>query len=146
MRSRDVAQTATKELLRTLTVREQIDVSPGAHLLVLVLSCTLEDTIGIDLSSSAMVRLRVPWPDRANPDLAAFDVFTPAMLVALGEKGVKTLDDLGDLASDELIEILGAEAMDEDTANAVIMAARAHWFDDEAAETPGEPAEETGHD
>ena len=36
------------------------------------------------------------------------------MLVALGEKGVKTLDDLADLASDELIEIVGAEAMDED--------------------------------
>ena len=35
------------------------------------------------------------------------------MLVALGEKGVKTLDDLADLASDELIEIVGAEAMDE---------------------------------
>ena len=31
------------------------------------------------------------------------------MLVALGEKGVKTLDDLADLASDELIEIVGAE-------------------------------------
>ena len=44
--------------------------------------------------------------------------FTPAQLVALGEKGVKTLDDLADLASDELIEILGAEAMDEETANA----------------------------
>jgi N utilization substance protein A len=47
---------------------------------------------------------------------------------------VKTLDDLADLASDELIEILGAEAMDEETANAVIMAARAHWFEGEAAE------------
>ena len=47
------------------------------------------------------------------------------MLVALGEKGVKTLDDLADLASDELLEIVGADAMDEDTANAIIMAARA---------------------
>jgi N utilization substance protein A len=57
------------------------------------------------------------------------------MLVALGEKGVKTLDDLADLASDELIEIVGTEAMDEETANAVIMAARAHWFgEDEATE------------
>jgi N utilization substance protein A len=55
--------------------------------------------------------------------------FTPAMMVALGEKGVKTLDDLADLASDELIEILGTEAIDEETANAVIMAARQHWFD-----------------
>jgi N utilization substance protein A len=54
--------------------------------------------------------------------------FTPAMLVTLGEKGVKTLDDLADLASDELIEILGPEAVDEETANAIIMAAREHWF------------------
>ena len=86
-------------------------------------------------------------------DVAAFETFTPAMLVALGEKGVKTLDDLGDLASDELIEIIGADNMDEDTANAVIMAARAHWFDDEAKgdEPNGEAnesvtAQETGHD
>jgi len=82
-------------------------------------------------------------------DVAAFETFTPAMLVALGEKGVKTLDDLGDLASDELLEIIGAEQMDEETANAVIMAARAHWFDDEAApaeEDAAASAEETSHD
>ncbi|TPG41903.1 transcription termination/antitermination protein NusA [Roseomonas nepalensis] len=56
--------------------------------------------------------------------------FTPAMMVSLGEKGVKTLDDLGDLAADELIEILGADSVDEETANAIIMAARqrAGWF------------------
>ena len=60
--------------------------------------------------------------------IAEFDVLTPAMLVALGEKGVKSLDDLADLAGDELMEILGEGAMDEDTANAVIMAAREHWF------------------
>jgi N utilization substance protein A len=51
------------------------------------------------------------------------------MLVQLGEKGVKTLDDLADLASDELIEIVGETNMDEDVANEVIMIARAHWFD-----------------
>ena len=61
--------------------------------------------------------------------------FTPSQLVALGEKGVKSLDDLADLASDELIEIIGADAMDEDTANAVIMAAREHWFAAEDGET-----------
>lgn len=64
-------------------------------------------------------------------DLAGMEGLTAQMLVALGEKGVKTLDDLADLASDELIEIVGAEAMDEDAANAVIMAARAHWFEGE---------------
>ena len=64
--------------------------------------------------------------------IAEIGTFTSAMMVQLGEAGVKTLDDLADLASDELVEILGAEVMDEDTANAVIMAARAHWFDGEA--------------
>ena len=64
-------------------------------------------------------------------ELAALDGLTPAMLVALGEKGVKSLDDLGDLATDELLEIVGADAMTESDANAVIMAARAHWFDGE---------------
>ncbi len=74
-----------------------------------------------------------------SDDIAAIEVLTPAMLVALGEKDVKTLDDLADLASDELIEIVGAEAMDEATANEVIMAARAHWFAEE-------PAQEAQHD
>jgi transcription termination/antitermination protein NusA len=68
-------------------------------------------------------------------DVAAIETLTPAMLVALGEKGVKTLDDLADLASDELIEIVGADNMDEDTANAVIMTARAHWFEGEGEES-----------
>jgi N utilization substance protein A len=53
------------------------------------------------------------------------------MLVALGEKGVKTLDDLADLAGDELIDIVGKDEMSEETANAVIMKAREHWFAEE---------------
>ena len=43
----------------------------------------------------------------------------------------KTLDDLGDLASDELIELLGDKAPNEEQANELIMAARAHWFEGE---------------
>ena len=60
--------------------------------------------------------------------------FTPAMMVTLGEKGVKSLEDLADLAGDELVEILGAEALDEETANAIVMEARrrAGWLGDEA--------------
>ncbi|WP_160122041.1 transcription termination factor NusA [Rhodovarius lipocyclicus] len=73
--------------------------------------------------------------------IAEFDVFTSAMLVSLGEKGIKTLDDLADLAGDELVEILGEGAMDEDTANAVIMAAREHWFEGEG-DKGGESAAE----
>jgi N utilization substance protein A len=74
-------------------------------------------------------------------EVAAIEQLTPAMLVALGEQGVKTLDDLADLSSDELVEIVGASNMDEATANDVIMAARAHWF---AGEAQGE-AGEAGH-
>jgi N utilization substance protein A len=56
------------------------------------------------------------------------------MMVTLGEKGVKSLEDLADLAGDELVEILGAETVDEETANAIVMEARrrAGWLGDEA--------------
>ena len=77
-------------------------------------------------------------------DVVDLGVFTNQMLVTLGEKGVKTLDDLADLAGDELVDILGADAMDEDAANEVIMAARAHWFEgDESAEVEKKDGEST---
>jgi len=73
--------------------------------------------------------------------------FSPAMLVALGEKGVKTLDDLADLASDELIEIIGADNMTEEAANDIIMAARAHWFEGEEGNGDGgADSKEMGND
>ena len=66
---------------------------------------------------------------------AAIEGLTPAMLVALGEKGVKSLDDLADLAADELNDekdgILKDFEVSTEDANAIIMAARAHWFADE---------------
>jgi N utilization substance protein A len=67
--------------------------------------------------------------DRAEK-LEALTATQITKLVDTGFTEVKTLDDLADLASDELIEILGADAMDEETANAIIMAARQHWFED----------------
>jgi len=64
-------------------------------------------------------------------------------LVTLGEAGVKSLDDLADLASDELREILVGVKMSEDQANETIMAARAHWFEEEdAAAAEAEAASE----
>jgi N utilization substance protein A len=79
-----------------------------------------------------------------SEEVAAIEALTPAMLVALGQKGVKTLDDLGDLASDELRDIVGQDTMDEETANEVIMAARAHWF--EGGEQGAAAQQEAGHD
>lgn len=63
-------------------------------------------------------------------DLVTFEGLSPDQILKLGEKGVKTLDDLADLAGDELIEILGSQ-MSMKEANEVIMAARAHWFAEE---------------
>lgn len=56
---------------------------------------------------------------------------TPDSFIKLGEAGIKTRDDLADLAADELVEIIGAERMTEAAANDVIMLARAHWFEEE---------------
>jgi len=79
--------------------------------------------------------------------LAEIEGLSPTMLVQLGEKDIKTLDDLGDLAGDELIEdYLPGTYLTLDEANAIIMAARAHWFDDEepAVEEAGAGDAEAG--
>ncbi|MDG1857491.1 MAG: helix-hairpin-helix domain-containing protein, partial [Emcibacteraceae bacterium] len=70
-----------------------------------------------------------------SDELTGIEGLTTTMLVTLGEAGVKTLDDLGDLAGDELTSqedgILRDYDLTLDQANEIIMAARAHWFDDE---------------
>jgi N utilization substance protein A len=104
-------------------------------------------------------------------DLATIPHLTEQMLVVLGKAGIKTLDDLADLATDELIAkkraeprrrnpeagppmrrdrprpedkggVLGEYGLSEEQGNEIIMAARAHWFDDEpVSETAGEAAD-----
>lgn len=64
-------------------------------------------------------------------DLKNFDGLTLDMVIKLGEAGIKTLDDLADLAGDELQEIVG-DALSEADANAIIMKAREHWFEADA--------------
>jgi len=104
---------------------------------------------------------------QVSDEVAEFPGLTLAMVVALGEAGVLALDDLADLSSDELRFITSPEnsgltldqiaALDEaqlekglaasplghDEADAIVMAARAHWFEGEGGEQPapaGEPA------
>jgi N utilization substance protein A len=66
-----------------------------------------------------------------SEEVAALEKLTPAILVKLGDAGIKTLDDLADLASDELQEILGEIRLAGEEADEVVMAARAHWFEGE---------------
>src|SRR3989440_2235389 len=80
-------------------------------------------------------------------DLAGIEGLTPGMLVTLGENGIKTLDDFADLAGDELLEMLsasdkGGAKLELEDANALIMKARAHWFegDEAATATAARPA------
>jgi N utilization substance protein A len=73
--------------------------------------------------------------------LATIEGLTPAMLVTLGENGIKTLDDLADLSSAELIDkedgILRGSGLNENDANSIVMAARAHWFEKDGGAPAG---------
>ena len=64
-------------------------------------------------------------------ELAKMTGITPSMLVILGNNQIKTIDDLGDLASDELLEMLPDAGLSIEDANNIIMTARAHWFEDD---------------
>ena len=154
----------TEETRRLSTVfMEALDIDDViAHLLVTegftsvedVAFVPLDDLLSIegfdrDVASELRARARVYIAERNEKltqqrrdlgvadDVAALEGLTPEHLVKLGEKGVKTLDDLADLASDELIEIVGKDEMNEDDANTIIMAARAHWFEGEDAAKGG---------
>lgn len=61
-------------LVRDLGRSDRLVVQGGAKLLLLVLASSVEDTVAIDIASGALLRLRVPWPDGHQPDLASFDV------------------------------------------------------------------------
>ncbi|MEI8295804.1 MAG: transcription termination factor NusA [Alphaproteobacteria bacterium] len=64
-------------------------------------------------------------------DLLVLDGLSSQMLVKLLENQIKTLDDLADLANDELVELMGQQLISVDKANELIMAARSHWFEEE---------------
>jgi transcription termination/antitermination protein NusA len=72
------------------------------------------------------------------PDLLQLDGMDTQLAAKLAEGGVKTRDDLADLAVDELSELSG---IDEERAKGLIMAARAHWFADDTTPDPAEHKE-----
>ncbi|QNQ08838.1 transcription termination factor NusA [Sphingomonas alpina] len=100
-----------------------------------------------------------------SDDLSTMPHLNEAMLVTLGKAGILTLDDLADLATDELVQkkrqeqrrraetenkrpedkggVLGEYGLSEEQGNEIIMAARAHWFDDEEAAPAADASEES---
>lgn len=68
-----------------------------------------------------------------DEQLKTVDGLDQDMILTLAGKGVKTLDDLADLAADELMEMLGENVLSEVEANKVIMKAREHWFSEETS-------------
>ncbi len=98
-----------------------------------------EEEVSIELQNRAIAFLDAKAKELAakqaelgiDDDLMGFEGLRSDQILVLGEKGVKTRDDLADLAGDELIEMLGEGHLTPREANDVIMAARAHWFEDE---------------
>jgi N utilization substance protein A len=67
--------------------------------------------------------------DQADSSLLDLEGMDPDLAVRLAGGGVRTRDDLADLGVDELVELA---QLDPERAGALIIAARAHWFDQDA--------------
>lgn len=68
--------------------------------------------------------------NRPAEDLLALEGMSERLAYQLAERGIRTQEDLAELSTDELREV---EEMDEEAAAALILAARAPWFEEEAA-------------
>jgi len=77
-----------------------------------------------------------------SEELTIFEELSPAMLVKLGNANIKNINDLADLASDELKEILEGIDISSKDADDIIMKARAGWFEEDDAENKDEVKDE----
>ncbi len=147
--------------LRSKTFVEALDVDEMiAHLLIAEGFAKIEEVAYIDLKELSSIEgfdvdLATELQSRAKTyleaqeqhltkrikelklakDLTSLEGLDLEALVTLGEKNIKTLDDLADLAADELLELLPEARLTEEKAQEIIMAARAHWFEAEKEST-----------
>jgi N utilization substance protein A len=63
--------------------------------------------------------------EKVEKELLELDSMDVELATRLAGNGIRTRDDLGELAVDELVELTGVS---EDRAKTLIMGARAHWF------------------
>ena len=76
--------------------------------------------------------------------LKELGLFNLEALVILGKNNIKTIDDLADLSSDELLEIVGDKLQNIDEANKIIMKAREDWFKEDLADPVSDTDKEEG--
>ena len=75
---------------------------------------------------SELVRLKV------SNDLRQFEYLSLPMMLKLAENEILKLDDLAELDSEELMNLIGELGLDDEAeAGNIIMAARAHWFEED---------------
>ncbi|MHB1372303.1 MAG: transcription termination factor NusA [Thauera sp.] len=65
--------------------------------------------------------------ENVSDDLLGLEGMEKSLAAKLAQQGIRTRDDLADLAVDELVEMAG---IDEERAKALISVARAHWFEE----------------
>lgn len=114
----DIAYIPQEELLKIEgfdeALAEELQNRAKAHLLIKQDTLTKQiETLGI------------------QDDLKNLEGLDLDLLVKLGQNGVKTRDDLADLATDELLE-MAESSLTETAANRLIMKAREHWFEQDA--------------
>ena len=63
-----------------------------------------------------------------SDEIKSIDGLDAEMLVILGKNNIKTKNDLADLSSDELLEILEGKFENNEEADKIIMKARESWF------------------
>ena len=69
---------------------------------------------------------------KVKEDLYNFSDLSKSSILTLAESNIKSLDDLAELDSEELFNLLGDKIfVNEDDAGSVIMKARQHWFAEE---------------
>ena len=156
-RQRDIKE-RTAKFITALDIDDVI-----AHLLVVEGFTSIEDIAMIDITELTSIEgfdegvaielqnrakvyleaLKSKFTDEAKAagiadDLTTFDALSQEQILMLGAQGVKSLDDLADLAADELVEMLGDGV--KASAEGIIMKAREHWFADEPNSMPGAEA------
>ncbi len=144
---------ATENKVRSQRFMEALDVDEMmAHLLIAEGFTTIDEIAGVALAELAEIegfdedvatelqsRAKVFVENRnkefetkskdlgIDEKIKAIAGLDQDMIIKLAENEIKTIDDLADLAGDELQEILGEEIITLPEANKIIMAAREHW-------------------